>query len=321
MPTLYTAYKPPAPTPSSYPSSVGTGTSVQQAAAAYAQQHQGYAPHAVMQEGTVTYQGGTPGTYIKYDTPQGSSTEWTPIAGYGTDYGQFSAGAHDLGGGGGGGGGGDPALAAALNMSANIRTNAQASALAKRRAAALQYGSAEGLQGVLGSQYGDVAAQAAANPFSTLANLKYGYEQGTKNLEDQLNSANLFYSGYRGDQLKDAARQYQGAQYNAQTQYQGLMQDIADQLSQALMNADLMDMQGAQNASYWGGGGDSSSQQSQQPYGLYSSGILGALGLQGGHTYAPFAGQYGTPTKTSYPTTSVANGTTTTRNRLLAGRM
>jgi hypothetical protein len=260
---------------SSYPSNVGTGSSVQKAAAAYAQQRQGYAPHAVMQEGTVTYQNGTPGAYIKYNTPQGTSTEWTPLSGYGNDYGQFNAGAHDLGGGGGGGGGVDPALAAAMNMSASIRTNAQATALAKRKAAALQYGSAEGLQGVLGNDFATLQKQAAENPYSTLANLKYGYDQGVQNLEGQLNSANLFYSGYRGDQLKDAAHQYQGSQYNAQTQYQGLQQDIADQLAQALMQADLMDMQGAQDSSYWGDSGDSG----QQPYGDTS-------GASGQHPYS-----------------------------------
>jgi len=55
---------------------------VNSAAQAYAQQRQGYAPHMIMQEGTVTYQNGVPGIMIKYNTPQGTSTEWTPIPGY-----------------------------------------------------------------------------------------------------------------------------------------------------------------------------------------------------------------------------------------------
>jgi hypothetical protein len=38
-----------------------------------------YVPHMVMQEGTVTYRNGQPGVMIKYSTPSGDSTEWTPI--------------------------------------------------------------------------------------------------------------------------------------------------------------------------------------------------------------------------------------------------
>lgn len=45
----------------------------------YAQQRGGYVPHMVMQEGHIEYRGGVPGIYIKYQTPQGSSTEWTPL--------------------------------------------------------------------------------------------------------------------------------------------------------------------------------------------------------------------------------------------------
>lgn len=48
-------------------------------ALAYAQQHAGYQPHMIMQEGHLETQGGVPGVYIKYQTPQGSSTEWTPL--------------------------------------------------------------------------------------------------------------------------------------------------------------------------------------------------------------------------------------------------
>lgn len=55
---------------------------IRKSAAAYAQQRQGYSPHRIMQEGQVTYQNGVPGIMIKYNTPMGSSTEWTPIPGY-----------------------------------------------------------------------------------------------------------------------------------------------------------------------------------------------------------------------------------------------
>ena len=48
----------------------------------YAQQRQGYRYRGIMQEGQVTYQNGVPGIMVKYDTPNGTSTEWTPITGW-----------------------------------------------------------------------------------------------------------------------------------------------------------------------------------------------------------------------------------------------
>jgi hypothetical protein len=33
----------------------------------------------VMQEGHIEEHNGVPGVWIKYNTPQGTSTEWTPI--------------------------------------------------------------------------------------------------------------------------------------------------------------------------------------------------------------------------------------------------
>jgi hypothetical protein len=37
-------------------------------------------PHAVAQEGTITYQNGQPGVYIKYESAAGSDTRWVPVA-------------------------------------------------------------------------------------------------------------------------------------------------------------------------------------------------------------------------------------------------
>lgn len=56
-----------------------TNDQAAQAAQQYAAAHPGYSPHMVMQEGTVTYQNGKPGYMVKYNTPQGTSTEWTPL--------------------------------------------------------------------------------------------------------------------------------------------------------------------------------------------------------------------------------------------------
>src|SRR3990172_1823768 len=92
----FTGYRPPVQqTPQQQ-----VGPSVANAAAAYAGQRAGYSPHAVMQEGTVTYRDGVPGVMIKYKVSgAGSSTEWTPIAGFQGSNVDMNA----IGGGGGGG--------------------------------------------------------------------------------------------------------------------------------------------------------------------------------------------------------------------------
>jgi hypothetical protein len=120
--------------------------------------------------------------------------------------------------------------------------------LEKRKSAAIQFGSAEGLQGLLGHDFGTVSKQASDNPYSVLKNLQWGYEHGVADLEEKLNKANLFYSGYRGEQLGDAAHQFQQSNYNARTQFQGLLSDVADQLAAALMQADYNEMLAAMNA-------------------------------------------------------------------------
>lgn len=62
---------------------VPAGMSGEQALA-YAQQYAAahgsqWSPHNIAQEGQITYQNGKPGIMVKYSTPAGSSTEWTPL--------------------------------------------------------------------------------------------------------------------------------------------------------------------------------------------------------------------------------------------------
>lgn len=149
----------------------------------------------------------------------------------------------------------DPAVAAAQGLAAKIRANAQASALAKRKQAALEYGDPTGVEGV-----DEATAKAAReNPFSILKNMEHAYGTGRRDLEEGLNKANLFYSGYRGQQLGEAARAYEQNRYQAGTQFKGLMTDIGDQLANALLNADMYEQNALLNSSggaYGGGGGD-----------------------------------------------------------------
>jgi len=149
----------------------------------------------------------------------------------------------------------DPAVVAAQGLAAKIRATAQASALAKRKQAAIEYGDPTGVEGI-----DPATAQAAKdNPFSVLKNLEHANTTGTRDLEEGLNSANLFYSGYRGQQLGEAARGYQNSKYQAATGFKGLMTDINDNLANALLNADAMEQSSimGSDGGYYGGGGDS----------------------------------------------------------------
>lgn len=184
----------------------------------------------------------------------------------------------------------DPAVAAAAGLSAKIRAQAQASALAKRTQAAIEYGDPSGVEGI------DEKSQQAArdNPFSVTKNLEHSYQTGTRDLEEGLNSANLFYSGYRGQQLGEAARGYQNSKYQAATGFKGLLTDINDQLTQSLLNADYMDQSAimGSDGGYYdsGGGGDGgSSYDSSHPVdwrkALGVTGLLGTKSDPGRPTY------------------------------------
>jgi hypothetical protein len=148
----------------------------------------------------------------------------------------------------------DPAVAAAHGLAAKMRATATAQALAKREQAAIEYGDPSGVEGI-----SDTAKSAAsANPFSILKNLEHGYSTGVTDLEEGLNKANLFYSGYRGKELGEAARGYQDSRYQAGTRFKGLMTDVNDSLANALMNADAYEassIMGSDGGGYGGGGG------------------------------------------------------------------
>jgi hypothetical protein len=129
----------------------------------------------------------------------------------------------------------DPAVAAAAGLSAKLRAMAQASALAKIKQAAIEYGDPTGVEGL------DEATLKASreNPFSITKNLERSYKTGLGELEEGLNASNLFYSGYRGKQLGEAARGYQQSKYDASNAFRGLLTDINDRLAQSLMDADM----------------------------------------------------------------------------------
>lgn len=164
----------------------------------------------------------------------------------------------------GGGGAGtfeDPALAQIRALAARSRSAAMAGALSKKKQATIEYGDPTGVQGI----DEDTSKAARDNPFSVLKNLDRNYSQGVASLEDALNKSNLFYSGYRGDQLGKAATANQQDRYNASTRFRATITDIEDALAQALLNADMQEMNalwatGGRGVGGGGGGGGSGDQ-------------------------------------------------------------
>ncbi len=57
-----------------------TADEVYRNAMMYAQSRRGYQPHMVMQEGHIENRGGVEGVWIKFLTPQGTSTEFVPLS-------------------------------------------------------------------------------------------------------------------------------------------------------------------------------------------------------------------------------------------------
>lgn len=167
----------------------------------------------------------------------------------------------------------DPAVAAAQGLAAKMRARAQAVAAAKRAQAAIEYGDPEGVTGL------DDKTKTAArdNPFSVLKNLAHSNETGTRDLEEGLNKANLFYSGYRGKQLAENARGYQNARYQAGTNFRALQSGIDSDLADALLNADIYEQSALMNSS----GGS---------YGYGDEGGGGSYGGGGGKALANLLG-------------------------------
>lgn len=147
----------------------------------------------------------------------------------------------------------DPAVARIGALSQRMRAEAQASALAKKKQATLEYGDPTGVEGI-----DEATAKAAReNPFSILSAMKRSYDTGLGDLEEGLNKGNLFYSGYRGQQLGEAGTAYQQGRYDAGNRYRATIQDINDALAGTLLNADMMDADaiGASDGGYYDPGG------------------------------------------------------------------
>ena len=131
---------------------------------------------------------------------------------------------------------GDPILAKIRAGNETARTNARAGALASAKALAIRLGDASGISTDQNAQ-----AEAAGNPYSTLATLlKYYHDTGLAH-DETLNNQNLFYSGARAKTLTEDAGNYQHGVYDARNAALDSYGGIQSGLASALTGADTAD--------------------------------------------------------------------------------
>jgi hypothetical protein len=149
----------------------------------------------------------------------------------------------------------DPALQQTLALTGLSDEQAQAAAGKQRRDLLLNYGDPNLANSVLGDP--TLAAAAAANPTSTLAQLATQRTQGVQDLTEQLNQANLLYSGYRTTQESKSANDYQNALASAASGVGSGLEGVTGSLNAAL--------------------GQNASQRAQAASDAYNAAIMAAL--------------------------------------------
>lgn len=132
----------------------------------------------------------------------------------------------------------DPILQQIKALSAQGRESARQSASALRKQLAIS----SGFTDVIPDLDADTMKAATDNPFSVRARLKRDYERSGKQLDENYNDSNLFYSGARANALGDQAFDYQNANYSALNDARSQASSIYQQLMQALLAADQADI-------------------------------------------------------------------------------
>lgn len=141
----------------------------------------------------------------------------------------------------------DPVLQQIQAMAGQSDQQANASALRQREQLLTGYGDQNLAAAVLGQN--DPYVQAAANnPTSTLAQLRTQHDQQLHDLLEQLNQANLFYSGNRIVQEQRGAQDYQNQLANAAATVQNSLDTIGGNLASALASSQAQRIQGLQDA-------------------------------------------------------------------------
>lgn len=127
----------------------------------------------------------------------------------------------------------DPAYQQIQALVGQSNSQATASALKQRQDLLLAYGDSNLASAVLGKD-DPIAAAAGQNPTSTVAQLGQSRDRNLKTLEDQLNAANLGYSGYRVTQETQAGQDYQNALANAAAALNQNLDTVGSNLAAAL---------------------------------------------------------------------------------------
>lgn len=127
----------------------------------------------------------------------------------------------------------DPAVVQTNALEGMNDTQAQAAALKQEQDLLLAYGDPSVAAAVLGSDDPIVTA-AGQNPTSTVAQLGQQRDQNLKTLDDQLNAANLGYSGYRITQEQQADEDFQNALATAAAGLNTNLDNVQGSLASAL---------------------------------------------------------------------------------------
>jgi len=131
----------------------------------------------------------------------------------------------------------DPVLQQIRALAGQTEADVTAGGLAAKKRLFLQRGAGDLARSLLGDEA--TALVAEQNPFSTRAQIKQGYERGVADLDESLNRSNLFYSGYRGDQMGRAAQDYQAALAQDNQQVNDTLGQINSGVAQALFDAQM----------------------------------------------------------------------------------
>lgn len=140
----------------------------------------------------------------------------------------------------------DPVLLKVRKLASGQRDDAATSALARKKQLAIQTGDA-GLAREFGLD--DTVAQLAAqNPLSNLAVIRDQARLSERGFNEEANKANLFYSGYRGEQLGELAKALLTAEAQAQARAREGFSGIEAELLGAGSAADQLEMQAEADA-------------------------------------------------------------------------
>lgn len=126
----------------------------------------------------------------------------------------------------------DPALQQANALAGLSDQQAQSSATQQEENLLLSYGDPNLINQYLHDP--NMAAAAAGNPNSQIAQLAAQHKTAVNTLDDTLNKANLSYSGYRVTQEQQAENDYQGQLASAAAQVNSGLDTIQGSLAQAL---------------------------------------------------------------------------------------